>query len=864
MPHTPSLEEVLRAVDGGKIDALLVGGAAGGHLFALKGSDQAYRVLVEEMAESALTLTPDGTVAYANQRFATLLGQPLQTVIGSAAINWFAPDAHAQFVALLAEGLGHRCSAELDLLTATAQRVPVLASFSPLNVPGLSDAVCLIATDLTVQKRSEAALLARENLLKMIEAQRHAEEMLRESIATLRLHDSALEAVSQAVVISDAARRITYVNPAFEAITGYTESEVIGINCKFLQGPKTDSVMLSRLNTAMAHGQLFHGEILNYRKDGSQFWNELSINPVLDARGVITQFVAVQRDVTARRQADEDQMLAARVLDQSSEGFIVTDAERRIVKVNQAFTTISGFTEIEALGQPLSMLNSDHHDGAFIAAKWAEVQRTGGWEGEVWKRHKDGPSYPQWQTLRRMSNASGETTHYIATFVDISHRKAAEAQLLKLAHYDTLTGLPNRLLLQECADYALKLAERGRIPLALLFFDVDHFKNINDSMGHRVGDLLLVALAERLQSILRDQDCLARLGGDEFILILPDTDTQGAMRVAQKMLAMTQTSFQLEQQDVSVSISIGCAIYPSDATNFETLASCADAAMYRAKQSGRNMVRFHTPEMQAQVMRTVALESGLRKALALDQLQLHYQPQKSLVTGNIVGAEALLRWTHPEFGAVSPAEFIPIAENCGLMTTLGSWVLHTAVFQLKAWLDMGMAPITMAINLSAVQFRQADFPELIQQTLEASGIPAHLLELELTESVALDDPIGAINTMRTLHALGLRMSIDDFGTGYSSLSYLKQFQVNKLKIDQSFVRNLVEDRDDQAIVNAIIGMAQSLGLQTIAEGVETEAQMIYLREHGCQEIQGYWLGRPMPSAQFESFMRTYLIPHQLS
>jgi diguanylate cyclase (GGDEF)-like protein/PAS domain S-box-containing protein len=856
MPESNEVQfgEALRAVQGGDIDALMIDGAAGGQLFILRGTDLAYRVLVEEMGEGALTLAPDGVVAYSNQKFASLLGLPLQTVIGATVLQWVAPEARAQLSALLAEALFNPCSAEFELVAAGQERVPVLVSLSPLHVNGLADAVCMIATDLTRQKRGAAAMLARANMAQMIAAHRHSEEMLEESITTLQLHDSALAVITQGVVISDPQQRIVYINRAFESISGYSQSELLGVNCKLLQGPQSDPATVARIRESLASGKNFRGDILNYRKDGRAFWNDLSITSVLDMHGTLTHFVGVQNDVTARHQSEEERVLGVQVFEQSTEGFIITDAAQKIITVNAAFSAISGFSATEVIGQPLAMLNTDRHDADFARAKWAEVEHRGQWEGETTKRRKDGSSYPQWLSLRRLSDAAGNTTHYVASFSDITERKLTADRIRRLAYYDSLTGLPNRMLLEERTSYAMKLARRNKTSLALVFFDIDHFKKINDSLGHRIGDLLLVALATRMQSALRDQDCLARLGGDEFILILPDTNAEGALRVAQKLLQLAQPSYTLENHELSISVSMGCAIFPSDADEFETLASCADSAMYRAKHSGRNKVCFHTAEIQAQISRVMALENGLRKALALGQMQLHYQPQQNLATGRIIGAEALLRWTHPELGAVSPAEFIPIAESSGLIASLGHWVLANAAAQLKTWLDRGMAPISMAINLSATQFRQPDLPERIRVVLETSGLDAHHLDLELTESVALDDPIGAIDTMQTLHALGVKMSIDDFGTGYSSLSYLKRFRINKIKIDQSFLRNLVDHSEDQAIVRAIIAMANSLGLRTIAEGVETEAQMRYLSAHGCDEIQGYWLGRPMPPAQFEAFM----------
>jgi diguanylate cyclase (GGDEF)-like protein len=399
------------------------------------------------------------------------------------------------------------------------------------------------------------------------------------------------------------------------------------------------------------------------------------------------------------------------------------------------------------------------------------------------------------------------------------------------------------------------MAQRGNVPLAVLFFDIDHFKNINDVLGHRIGDAVLIEVAKRLKSAVRDEDTVSRQGGDEFVLVLPGTDADGAAHVAAKIMEVISHSYQIEQHELNVTSSIGIAVYPRDGVDFESLYKCVDVAMYRAKHDGRNNYRFFTQEMQTHSARTLQLENALRHALERDQLRLHYQPQVSLRDGRVIGAEALLRWQHPELGSVSPAEFIPIAEASGQIIQIGEWVLRTAVHQLKLWMDSGIEPMIIAVNLSAVQFHHAHLPELVTQILDEAKLPAQYLELELTEGVAMDNPLGAIAVMNNLFERGIRMSIDDFGTGYSSLSYLKKFKVYKLKIDQSFVRDISEDPDDKAIVTAIISLANSLGMQTIAEGVETEGQLTFLRNQGCNEVQGYYYSKPLPAEPFEEFVR---------
>jgi len=443
----------------------------------------------------------------------------------------------------------------------------------------------------------------------------------------------------------------------------------------------------------------------------------------------------------------------------------------------------------------------------------------------------------------------------VATMHDITEQKLSHERIERLAHFDQLTGLPNRTLLNDRSGYALSLAQRSGETVAVMFLDLDHFKDINDTLGHNIGDLLLMEVAKRLKKSVRESDTLARQGGDEYVLVLTDSDAESAALVASKLIEVVSRPCQIDQHEFVITASIGIAIYPHDGMNMESLSKNADTAMYRAKREGRNCFRFYTPEMQAHSARNLKLGHRLRYALERHELQIYYQPQLSVQRGQIIGVEALLRWRNSEIGMVSPAEFIPIAESTGQIILIGEWVLRTAIRQLKDWIDDGMVPLTMGVNLSAVQFRQNDLPYLVNRILDEVKLPHQYLELELTEAAALENTQSAINAMKKLHECGIRVSMDDFGTGYSSLSYLKKLKVHKLKIDQSFVRDLTDDADDRAIVIAIINMAKSLGFQTIAEGVETESQLNFLREQGCDEVQGYYLSKPLTAEQFEVFAK---------
>jgi len=477
------------------------------------------------------------------------------------------------------------------------------------------------------------------------------------------------------------------------------------------------------------------------------------------------------------------------------------------------------------------------------------------YENEFRLCHRDG-SY-RWILARgeKQFDAYGTVTHLIGSHIDITERKRAEARIEHLAHFDRLTGLPNRIMLDNQFKLVLGMAQRNDESFAVLFLDLDHFKNINDTLGHSIGDQLLMEMARRLKVSIRKQDMVSRLGGDEFILILTDVDAEHAAIVVTKLIEAASKAYQYNQHELVITPSIGIAIYPDDGASLDVLSKNADAAMYRAKSEGRNCFRFFTPEMQEHSARTLQLSNALRHALVRNELLLYYQPQVDMEDEHVIGVEALLRWQHPERGMVSPAEFIPIAENGGQIIEIGEWVLRTACTQLKSWMDSGMPPMMMAVNLSAVQFKQENITNLIVDILDDVGLSHEYLEVELTETASMANPEVAIEVMNRLDAKGIRMSIDDFGTGYSSLSYLKKFRVYKLKIDQSFVLDITDDLDDEPIVTAIISMAHSLGMQTIAEGVETVEQLELLRLHGCDEVQGYYFSRPLPADQLELFLK---------
>ncbi|HEX5670159.1 MAG TPA: EAL domain-containing protein, partial [Sulfuricurvum sp.] len=590
---------------------------------------------------------------------------------------------------------------------------------------------------------------------------------------------------------------------------------------------------------------------------GTRRWLETHATPMRDAEGKIINLLGVTRDITQRKENESDLLLQTQAMEQSPNSIIITDFKANIEYVNAAFVNSSGYTSSEVIGKNPRFLKSGNTPEHAYDSMWAALVRQEKWQGEFINKRKDGTNYIYSINVAPVINKEGRTTHYIAIEEDISEQKKTQERIHYLANFDALTGLPNRIQMDEHLRYTLSLAKRNPATFALMFLDLDHFKNINDTLGHSIGDLLLVELAKRLSSAVRDEDTISRMGGDEFVLLLPETDENGAGQVAQKLLQSIAQPFVLEGHELTITGSIGIALYPSDGPDIETLSKNADTAMYRSKRDGRNAYCFFTQQMQINSQRNLELSNALHTALQRNEFHLVYQPQHSMEDNSIIGAEALIRWNHPSMGSISPMEFIPVAEDNGMILAIGEWVLRTAVQQAYEWNQNNNYSILMAVNLSAVQFRHPSLVTMITEILDDIDLPPQYLEIELTEGVAMHNPKAAVNVMNSLHDIGVRMSIDDFGTGYSSLSYLKKFNIYKLKIDQSFVRDISTDPEDKAIVSAVIQMARSLGLKTIAEGVETIEQLNYLKEQQCDEIQGYYYSKPLLPEEFEAYINTY-------
>ena len=652
-------------------------------------------------------------------------------------------------------------------------------------------------------------------------------------------------------------------SPVWKSQLGYADHELESRfdNWKSLLHPGDQAGAMARVNAFLNTETqiLYKSEFRMRHRDGSYRWIFARGEKQLDGQGKAVRLVGSHTDITERKRA-EGRFRSA--VEAAPNAMIMVDVAGNIVLTNARTDRLFGYRPGSLTGQPVSLLIPEatkaRHVLHLASYMQAPTERSMGAERELRARHRLGHEFRVEIGLTPIG--SQDEPYVIASVVDITERIEAEQRINQLVNFDFLTGLPNRQLLNTRVQQAIGQAQAGNTRLAIVFIDIDHFKHVNDTLGHAVGDKLLVEAGKRLVRTVPAGDTVARIGGDEFVLVLSDGDADAVALAAKKLISVISHPYRIEAHELAVTPSIGVAIYPEDGLHFDSLYQHADTAMYRAKQEGRNDFRFFTQDMQSRTARILALEGAMRRALEHKEFYLDYQPQLSMDGKRVVGVEALLRWRHPQLGMVAPDEFIPLAENNGQIIAIGSWVIRTAVQQLKAWMDDGLPPMVMAVNLSAVQFRHVNLPAQLDTILAEAQVAPEFLELELTESVATGNPLAAVAIMDKLHGRGVRMSIDDFGTGYSSLSYLKKFRIYKLKIDQSFVRDIATDADDRAIVSAIIQMAHSLGFITIAEGVETPAQRNFLQERHCDEVQGYLYARPMAPAQIAHFIQALADP----
>lgn len=744
----------------------------------------------------------------------------------------FANIGREAYAKLASEGFA---SFEAELFRRDGSRIWVIQSGCPINPGMVLDAPSIwVYTDITERKLAD------------IERERSEEKFA-------KAFDSCPLAASISLIEDG---RFLEINASYEHNFGWSRADLIGktsLEIGFWSNQAAREAWLTKISRQQ---RVVDYETIWRHKSGSRHHVILS-SQIIDLNGqrCILTYVS---DISARRRAEADLRLAAAAFE-SQEGMVITDAQGIILRVNRAFIDSTGYSAEEVLGQTPRILRSGRHDAEFYRQMWATITETGTWQGEIWDRRKSGEIYPKWLTITAVKDETGAVTHYIGTHLDITERKSSEERIKALAFYDQLTGLPNRTLLVDRLRQARIAGVRSGDYGALLFIDLDNFKTLNDTFGHDRGDQLLRQVASRLTQAVRLEDTVARIGGDEFVVVLAalgEVDATAASiaeMIADKILAVLNTPYILGDTVPRSSASIGVTLFQGERLGIDELMKQADLAMYKSKESGRNLVRFFDPTLESAVRARAELENDLRAALELGQLQLYYQPQIA-DQGHLTGAEALVRWNHPVRGIVSPADFIPLAEETGLILPLGQFVLDTACRQLVAWAGQPeFAHLSIAVNVSARQLHQEDFVAQVQATVARTGANPAKLKLELTESLLVNNVQEIIGKMLALREMGIGFALDDFGTGYSSLSYLKRLPLDQLKIDQSFVRDVLDDPSDATIAHTIIALAQALGLGVIAEGVETAAQLEFLHEAGCYAYQGYFFSRPLPIVDFEAY-----------
>ncbi|RRV04782.1 EAL domain-containing protein [Pseudomonas sp. v388] len=769
----------------------------------------------------------DGCILDANRAFTEQIGLSAEEAVGktTSQINlWGVPGIGQTLIERLQKG--NIRNLEMPMRRKDGRTFSGLLSAEPLDLSS-TPAILLVVRDITPLKQAQQQLqLSEEKFAKAF----HASP---DGMAITREHDGM----------------VVEVNEGFTRLTGYTEQQCLdhsAFELKLWADQTERQVLLDQLKR--------DGSVRDFRvqirgANANLRVCELSAHPVVIAGEDC--LLTITRDITERQQMQEKLHLAATVFESTAEGVLITDTSQRINAVNRAFTEITGYSEQEAIGHTPRLLASGQHDSAFYAAMWYQLTAEGHWQGEICNRRKNGDLYPSWLTISAVRSKDQSITHFVAVFADISSLKHAQARLDYQAHHDPLTGLPNRTLFESRLQTALLHSEESGSLGAVLFLDLDRFKHINDSLGHPVGDLLLKGIAQRLKENLRDIDTVARLGGDEFIVLLPGLlQPSDAETIANKLLASFTAPFQAGEHEFFMSASIGSSLFPTDGTDVATLVKNADAAMYRSKAKGRNRIESYTRDLTSQASERIALEQELRRALERDELSLSYQPKISLLNHQMVGAEALIRWSHPIFGEVPPEHFISLAEENGMILQIGDWVLESACRQMCEWRKSHQPFGPLSVNLAGAQLRQPNLVRRIEQLLDENGLEPGCLQLEITENFIMSQTGEALAVLHKLKKLGVQLAIDDFGTGYSSLSYLKRLPLDILKIDQSFVRGLPEDTHDAAIVRAIIALGRSMQLTVIAEGVENSEQQKFLAAEGCEQIQGYIVSLPLHPDQF--------------
>ena len=674
------------------------------------------------------------------------------------------------------------------------------------------------------------------------------------------LHEAALAEAANTILIADKDSVIQWANPAFSKLTGYSQEEAIGnkIGDLIKSGAQSNEFYEAMWKTIL-DGQVWHGELINKRKDGTLYHDETTITPVRIESDKITHFIAVKQNITERKRIEENLRLSASVFENSNDGILITNDSNQIIDINQAVSTITGYAREEMLGNNPRMFQSGRHEISFYQELWKSVNETGHWRGEICNRKKSGEFYIESLDISALKNTNGEIDHYVAIFNDITSEKENQKKMERMAHFDALTQLPNRTLLADRLEQGVARTDRENELLAVCFLDLDEFKPINDNYGHQIGDKLLINVATRISKILRAVDSMARIGGDEFVFLitcLKDID-ELELILSRIMEAVAAPHF-IDDFDLRVSASIGVTLYPFDDAEPDVLLRHADQAMYMAKRAGRNRYHIFNAEEENQSQSRLQQLEQIRQALVNKEFALYYQPKVNMRSGEVIGLEALIRWNHPAKGLVSPGEFLPLVEHSDVIIEIGDWVIHEALEQMHLWSREGL-DISVSVNVAARHLQHPDFIQRLEQHItQYPKLLSGQLELEIVESAALEDIAGVSQLITSCQKIGVSFSLDDFGTGYSSLSYLKRLPINMVKIDQSFVRDLLDNTEDLAIVEGVVTLAKVFQRKVIGEGVETPEHGIMLMRLGCDLAQGYGIARPMPAARVIEWHRNFI------
>ncbi len=732
----------------------------------------------------------------------------------------------------------------------------------------------------TLSRVAELEAMEQEYRVAMEELRQHQEELFSQNEELRQIQSDLHEARQRFQDLFDFAPVAYFLTDPVGAIreANHAAVDMLGLERRRIKGHMLPShasdggqrqILLHYLDRVARGGAIEPIEISLRPRQGGLVRVEMRGSRGDDGQTVRLSLVDVNYRVALdeeRRRTDEQRRLAASVFEESNEGILITDAQTRILRVNRAFTLVTGYSEKEAIGKTPALLSSGRHDKNFYLAMWQALKTRDHWQGEIWNRRKSGEIYAEWLGISTIRDAQGQVQYFIAIFSDITEKKQNQLKIEHFAHFDTLTDLPNRVLFNDRLKSALVRANRNAGYVALLFLDLDGFKSVNDTLGHQTGDLLLQRVADRLRRTVRGSDTVSRFGGDEFTIILSDIDTLDAAvevagHIAGKVIEALARPFQVAEQEIHSGASVGIAIYPGDGDTVSDLVKHADTAMYHAKAAGHGCLAFFKPDMRLAAMRRMVLDNRLRRAVERQELRVVYQPIVDSRAGRLIGLESLLRWHDDELGSVSPVEFVKALEDLGLIDAVTDWLLDTVCRQVSQWVAAGLDGFHVTVNVSPRSFRRPDCAESIQAPLRTHGLGEGKIAIEITETHMMQNPAQAMIILESVRAAGIHVGMDDFGTGYSSLSLLKQFPIEFIKIDGSFVRDLVDDPNDAALVRAIIVMGESLGLRLVAEGVETEAHVDALRTMGCDVMQGYHYARPMPAEDFPGwYMSSFPAP----